>query len=111
MEDSLASCVDRYLELAGPGTKIKHASSHFLADDQNKSLVRKPLRPGPCVECPWCKHISVDQKGGGNAAAAPFVSYEVILAVETIQPTMNDTGNCIRPDGVIPMVNSLLGPE
>eukprot|EP00972_Heterocapsa_arctica_P013002 1909668-Heterocapsa_arctica.AAC.1 len=66
MEESLVSRVERYLELAGPGTKMKHASIPFLADDQNQSLVRKPLHPGPCVECPWCKHTFVDPKKTGG---------------------------------------------
>eukprot|EP00972_Heterocapsa_arctica_P053986 7952323-Heterocapsa_arctica.AAC.1 len=41
MEDFLTSCVDRYLELAGPGTKMITVATPFLADDQNTSLVRK----------------------------------------------------------------------
>eukprot|EP00972_Heterocapsa_arctica_P038976 5741275-Heterocapsa_arctica.AAC.1 len=72
MEDFLTSCVERYMELAGPGTKLRLVSTPFLADDQNLSLVRKPLRPGPCIECPWCKHtFNYSKSDGTTAIAAP----------------------------------------
>eukprot|EP00972_Heterocapsa_arctica_P064768 9556095-Heterocapsa_arctica.AAC.1 len=38
MEDFLTSCVDRYLELAGPGTLMKVVATPFLTEDMNQSL-------------------------------------------------------------------------
>ena len=52
MEDFLTSCVSRYLELAGPGTKLRAVSTPFLAEDMNTSLVRKPLHEGPSIKVP-----------------------------------------------------------
>eukprot|EP00972_Heterocapsa_arctica_P099793 14721768-Heterocapsa_arctica.AAC.1 len=49
---------------------MRTVSTPFLADDQNLSLVRKPLHPGPCVECPWCKHTFKDAKCDGSIAIA-----------------------------------------
>eukprot|EP00972_Heterocapsa_arctica_P000567 83555-Heterocapsa_arctica.AAC.1 len=69
MEDFLNSCVDRYLELAGSGTKMKQFATHVLADDQNISSVRKPRHEGPSIECPWCKHTFLDP--GCKAGAYP----------------------------------------
>eukprot|EP00972_Heterocapsa_arctica_P054096 7971987-Heterocapsa_arctica.AAC.1 len=56
MEDFLSSCVDRYLELAGPGAKMTIVATPFLTEDMNQSLARKPLQPGTAIHCPWCKH-------------------------------------------------------
>eukprot|EP00972_Heterocapsa_arctica_P047619 7023651-Heterocapsa_arctica.AAC.1 len=53
MEDFLTSCIDRYLELAGPGTKMNTVATLFLTEDMNQSLVRKPLHPGSALTCPW----------------------------------------------------------
>eukprot|EP00972_Heterocapsa_arctica_P096335 14212642-Heterocapsa_arctica.AAC.1 len=49
MEDFLSSCVDRYLELASPGTKMKIVATPFLIEDMNQSPVRKPLHPGAAI--------------------------------------------------------------
>eukprot|EP00972_Heterocapsa_arctica_P078959 11642410-Heterocapsa_arctica.AAC.1 len=49
MEDFLTSCVDRYLELAGPGTKMKTVAAPVLADDQNLSLVRNRYTRAPAL--------------------------------------------------------------
>eukprot|EP00972_Heterocapsa_arctica_P069330 10243413-Heterocapsa_arctica.AAC.1 len=51
MEDFLSSCVDRYLELAGPGTKMTIVATPFLIKHMNQSLVRKPLHPGSAITC------------------------------------------------------------
>ena len=56
MEDFLSSCVDRYLELAGNGVKLKTVATPFLAEDQGTSPQGAPCEPGPCCECPGCKH-------------------------------------------------------
>ena len=37
MEDFLSSCVDRYLELAGNGVKLKTVTTPFLNEDQGTS--------------------------------------------------------------------------
>ena len=56
MEDFLASCVDRYLELAGNGVKLRTVATPFLVDDQGISPQGAPSQSGPFSECPWCKH-------------------------------------------------------
>jgi hypothetical protein len=57
MEDFLASCVERYVELAGPlQSPLKYVATPFLADDQNLSQFRKPNSEGPSIKCPWCMH-------------------------------------------------------
>ena len=56
MEDFLSSCVDRYLELAGNGVKLKAASTPFINEDQGTSPQGAPCESGPFCECPWCKN-------------------------------------------------------
>ena len=56
MEDFLASCVDRYLELAGNGVKLRTVATPFLVEDQGTSPQGAPNQSGPFSECPWCKH-------------------------------------------------------
>ena len=56
MEDFLTSCVDRYLELAGNGVKLRPVATPFLVEDQGTSPQGSPCAPGPYSECPWCKH-------------------------------------------------------
>ena len=57
MEDFLTSCVDRYLELAGDGVKLRTVATPFLVEDQGISPQGAPNQSGPFSECPWCKHI------------------------------------------------------
>ena len=56
MEDFLASCVDRYLELAGNGVKLRTVATPFLVEDQGTSPQGAPNQYGPFSECPWCNH-------------------------------------------------------
>ena len=56
MEDFLTSCVDRYLELAGNGVKLRTVATPFLVEDQGISPQGAPSQSGPFCECPWCKH-------------------------------------------------------
>ena len=56
MEDFLASCVDRYLELAGNGVKLRTVATPFLVEDQGTSPQGAPNQSGPFSECPWCMH-------------------------------------------------------
>jgi len=56
MEPALRSAVDKYLALAGPGFKLRHADTPFLVEDQMKSPQGAPCTTGSCVECPWCYH-------------------------------------------------------
>ena len=56
MEAFLTSCVDRYLELAGSGYKLRHAATPFLADDPANSPAAAPQPGSNGVACPWCKH-------------------------------------------------------
>ena len=56
MEDFLSSCVDRYLELAGNGVKLKSVTAPFLNEHQGTSPQGAPCESGPFCECPWCKH-------------------------------------------------------
>ena len=52
----MTSCVDRYLELAGDGVKLRTVSTPFLVEGQGTSPQGAPSHPGPYSECPWCKH-------------------------------------------------------
>ena len=56
MEDFLSSCVDRYLELAGNGIKLKTVATPFFNEDQGTSPQGAPCEPGPSCECPWYTH-------------------------------------------------------
>ena len=56
MGDFLASCVDRYLELARNGVKLRTVATPFLVEDQGTSPQGAPSQSGPFSECPWCKH-------------------------------------------------------
>ena len=56
MEDFLTSCVDRYLELARNGVKLRSVATPFLVEDQGISPQGAPSQSGPFSECPWCKH-------------------------------------------------------
>ena len=56
MEDFLTSCVNRYLELAGEGVKMRNVATPFLVEDQGLSPQGSPSHPGEYSECPWCKH-------------------------------------------------------
>jgi len=56
VEPYLRSAVDKYLDLAGPGFKLRHVDTPFLPEDQVKSPQGAPCATGPCVECPWCCH-------------------------------------------------------
>ena len=55
MEEFLDSCVQKYVDLAGPGTKVKEYATPFISEDHRASPAGAP-GTGPCVECPWCKH-------------------------------------------------------
>eukprot|EP00972_Heterocapsa_arctica_P068611 10137948-Heterocapsa_arctica.AAC.1 len=88
MGDFLTSCVDRYLELAGPGTKMKTVATPFLIEDMNQSLVRKPLHPGPSIECPWCKHTcQAEPKNGRSVAVAACLGPNAINGEGSEQPS------------------------
>ena len=52
----MSSCVDRYLELAGNGVKLKAALTPFINEDQSTSPQGAPCESGPFCECPWCKN-------------------------------------------------------
>ena len=47
MEDFLTSCVDRYLELAGDGVKLRIVTTPFLVEDQGTSPQGAPSHPDP----------------------------------------------------------------
>ena len=55
MEEFLDTCVQKYVELAGPGTTVKNCATPFLQEDHRRSPAGTP-GDGPCVECPWCMH-------------------------------------------------------
>ena len=56
IEDFLTSCVDRYLELAANGVKLRTVATPFLVEDQGTSPQGAPNQSGPFSECLWCKH-------------------------------------------------------
>ena len=56
MEGFLSSCVDRYLELAENGVKLKTVAAPFLNEGQGTSPQGAPCESGTFCECPWCKH-------------------------------------------------------
>ena len=45
MEDFFTSCVDRYLELAGNGVKLRTVTTPFLVEDQGTSPQGAPVIP------------------------------------------------------------------
>ena len=56
MEDFLSSGVDRYLELAGNGVKLKTVATPFPNEDQGTSSQGAPCESGTFCECPWCEY-------------------------------------------------------
>ena len=56
MEDYLKQTVALYLDLAGPGVKLRHVDTPFVHEDQTRSPQGAPASDGPVVECPWCCH-------------------------------------------------------
>eukprot|EP00972_Heterocapsa_arctica_P012001 1759114-Heterocapsa_arctica.AAC.1 len=102
MEDFLNSCVDRHLELAGPGTKMKTVATPFLTQDMNQSLVRKPLHHGPSIECPWCKHtFQEESKTGRSVAVAVCLGPNAIIGEGEDQPSPDSIDNCTVCDNAL----------
>ena len=55
MESFLGSCVDRYLELAPPGTKLKSVPTPFVPEDTKDGPAGRPCQAtGPVAQCPHC---------------------------------------------------------
>ena len=44
MEEFLDTCVQKYVELAGPGTTVKHCTTPFLQEDHRRSPAGTPAR-------------------------------------------------------------------
>ena len=61
MEEFLDSCVAKYVELAGPGTKVKPYATPFFQEDHKESPAGAP-GDGPVQECPWCAHTFPPQR-------------------------------------------------
>eukprot|EP00972_Heterocapsa_arctica_P102238 15064754-Heterocapsa_arctica.AAC.1 len=72
-EDFLTSCVDRYLELAGPGTKMNIVATPFLTKDMNQSLA--------------------EPKAGRSAAVAACLGPHAINDEGTMQPSSDSIDN------------------
>ena len=64
MESFLEQCVQRYLEVAPKGTKLKEAKTPFLHDEGNHDLSRDPTQ---CrgLRCALCDYITPE----GNECA------------------------------------------
>ncbi len=56
MESFWDSCVQRYIELAGPTVRMKVVPTPFLVEDSGKGPAGAPCATGPVAECPWCAH-------------------------------------------------------
>ena len=70
MESFLAQCVERYLECAPSGTKMKRASTPFLQDEGDFGPARNPTENSG-VECEWCGFVAsnaVSQVGGDSGS-------------------------------------------
>ena len=52
---NFSTLVLKYVELAGPDTKIKECTTPFLQEDHRESPAGARGK-GPCVECLWCMH-------------------------------------------------------
>ena len=66
MESFLEQCVNKYLEVAPVGTKMKEAKTPFLQDEGDHGQSRNPTaNTGKC--CEWCGYVAsnaVSQVGG-----------------------------------------------
>eukprot|EP00972_Heterocapsa_arctica_P025788 3794501-Heterocapsa_arctica.AAC.1 len=61
----------------------------------NQYLVRKPLHPGPCIECSWCKHsFQEEPKTGRSVAVAACLGPNTIIGEGDEQPSLNSIDNC-----------------
>ena len=58
MEGLLKLSVERYLEIVGKDTKLKHVSTPSLPEETKKHKSRAPCSGDPKkkVSCPWCSH-------------------------------------------------------
>ena len=84
MEEFLGSCVERYVELAGGGVKLRAVGTPFLHDDQANSYHGRPQPGGASIECPWCKHTFAPNHGGVcTAVPAPCASPKALFGCES----------------------------
>eukprot|EP00972_Heterocapsa_arctica_P055155 8135689-Heterocapsa_arctica.AAC.1 len=73
---------------------MKTVATPFLTEDMNQSLVRKPLRPGASIMCPWRKHtFQAESKTDRSLAAAVCLCPQAItgegnalMGQDNIQP-------------------------
>ena len=70
----LESCIQLYLQLALPGTKLKSSPTPFL-EEQLKLGPRAVTAEGPWHECPWCRTRApeasfLEGKGKGASSCA-----------------------------------------
>ena len=56
MEGLLKLSVEKYLEIVGKDTKLKHVSTPSVPEDTKTSRYRAPSSEGNSVQCPWCAH-------------------------------------------------------
>ena len=71
MDEIFESCVQRYLDLAGPNVTLSPAKTPYLGDDQRNSVARGPNPPdGEVAVCTWCEHAfcTTDRKPPSLAA-------------------------------------------
>ena len=56
MADFFESCVQRYLDLAGPNVTLSPTKTPYLDDDQRNSVARGPNPlDGDVAVCTWCE--------------------------------------------------------
>eukprot|EP00972_Heterocapsa_arctica_P032303 4762027-Heterocapsa_arctica.AAC.1 len=67
---------------------MKTVATPFLTENMNQPLVRKPLHPGPSIECPWCKHtFQAEHKSGRSVAVAACLDPNAIIGEGSEQPS------------------------
>ncbi len=86
VEESLKSCIERYLELAAEitGTRptSRHVTTSFLSEDQSLSKAGKPCEDGPCFNCPCCKtslptRLVHEQSAANSVCASATIANDV----------------------------------
>ena len=98
MESFLEQCVNKYLEVAPAGTKMKEAKTPFLQDEGDHGQSRNPTaNTGKC--CEWCGYVAsaVSQVGGDGTSSKSAAKGAIpLVATKGAIPLVKDEDDGVR---------------
>jgi hypothetical protein len=85
MESFLEQCVNRYLEVAPPGTKMREAKTPFLHDEGDHGPSRNPTKSKYAC-CEWCGFVASNTVStvGGDGTPSTSLTKEVLSKVKEV---------------------------